>query len=378
MILPSQRDLFEIPDDVAYLNCAYMSPLLRAARAAGEAALARKSQPWRITPHDFFADSEAARGLFAELIGADADGVALIPAASYGLAIAAANLPIREGQRILVLEDQFPSNVYVWRDLAARAGAVVETVPRPADFDWTTALLERIDERTAIVAVPHCHWTDGSLVNLVRVGERIRAVGAALVVDATQSLGAAPLSVGEVRPDFLVAATYKWLLGPYSMGFLYAAPEWRDGRPLEFNWIAREGSEDFAGLVKHRDTFQPGARRYDVGEKSNFALVPVALAGLRQILAWQVASIAETLSELTGAVERGAAQVGLHAIPAERRAAHMIGLRAERPLPADLPARLAAERVFVSVRGNSIRVSPHLYNTPEEVERLLAVLAGAL
>ncbi|HKB49188.1 MAG TPA: aminotransferase class V-fold PLP-dependent enzyme, partial [Ktedonobacterales bacterium] len=250
MILPSQRDLFEIPDDVAYLNCAYMSPLLRAARAAGEAALARKSQPWRITPHDFFADSEAARGLFAELIGADADGVALIPAASYGLAIAAANLPIREGQRILVLEDQFPSNVYVWRDLAARAGAVVETVPRPADFDWTAALLERIDERTAIVAVPHCHWTDGSLVNLVRVGERVRAVGAALVVDATQSLGAAPLSVGEVRPDFLVAATYKWLLGPYSMGFLYAAPEWRDGRPLEFNWIAREGSEDFAGLVK--------------------------------------------------------------------------------------------------------------------------------
>src|SRR5258708_36252629 len=175
MILPSQRDLFEIPDDVAYLNCAYMSPLLRAARAAGEAALARKSQPWRITPHDFFADSEAARGLFAELIGADADGVALIPAASYGLAIAAANLPIREGQRILVLEDQFPSNVYVWRDLAARAGAVVETVPRPADFDWTTALLERIDERTAIVAVPHCHCTDRSLVNLVLVSARAPA-----------------------------------------------------------------------------------------------------------------------------------------------------------------------------------------------------------
>jgi selenocysteine lyase/cysteine desulfurase len=378
MILPSQRDLFEIPDDVAYLNCAYMSPLLRAARAAGEAALARKSQPWHITPHDFFADSETARGLFAELIGADADGVALIPAASYGLALAAANLPIREGQRILVLEDQFPSNVYAWRDLAARAGAFVETVPRPADFDWTAALLERIDERTAIVAVPHCHWTDGSLVNLVRVGERARAVSAALVVDVTQSLGAAPLSIGEVRPDFLVAAIYKWLLGPYSIGFLYAAPEWRDGRPLEFNWIAREGSEDFAGLVKHRDAFQPGARRYDVGEKSNFALVPVALAGLRQILDWRVESIAQTLSELTDAVERGAARVGLHAIPAERRAAHMIGLRAEGPLPADLPARLAAEQVFVSVRGNSIRVSPHLYNTPGDVERLFAVLAGAL
>lgn len=378
MILPSQRDLFEIPDDVTYLNCAYMSPLPRTAREAGQAALARKSQPWRISSTDFFTDTETARQLFAELIGGDAEGVALIPAASYGLSLAAANLPVRAGQRILVLEDQFPSHVYAWRDLAQRMDATVETVPRPADFDWTAALLARIDERTAIVAVPHNHWTDGSRIDLVRVSEQARAVGAALVIDATQSLGAAPLDVRVVQPDFLIAATYKWLLGPYSLGFLYAAPRWREGRPLEFNWIAREGSEDFAGLVNYRDTFQPGARRYDVGEKSNFALVPVALAGLRQILEWRVESIAETIGELTGAIERGAERVGLHAIPAERRAAHMIGLRSERPLPADLPARLAAANVYVSVRGTSIRVSPHLYNSQADVDRLFEVVADAL
>lgn len=209
MPLPDQRDLFEIPDDITYLNCAYISPLLRAAREAGQAAIARKSTPWRITSHDFFEESEAARSLFAGLISSDADGVALIPSASYGLSLAAANIPVREGQHIVLLEDAFPSNVYPWRDLAERSGAGVEVVARPSDFDWTRELLERIDERTAVVAVPQYHWTDGSLVDLDRVGERARAVGAALVVDATQSLGAAPLDLGKVQPDYLVAATYK-------------------------------------------------------------------------------------------------------------------------------------------------------------------------
>jgi selenocysteine lyase/cysteine desulfurase len=211
MPLPDQRHLFEIPDEITYLNCAYMSPLLRAAREAGQAAIARKSAPWRITSRDFFEDSEAARSLFAELIASDADGVALIPSASYGLSLAAANVAVREGQRIVLLEDAFPSNVYPWQDLARRGGASIEVVARPADFDWTRELLERIDERTAVVATPHYHWTDGSLIDLQRVGERVRAVGASLVVDATQSLGAAPLDLSTVQPDYLVAATYEWV-----------------------------------------------------------------------------------------------------------------------------------------------------------------------
>lgn len=376
MALACQRDLFDIPDEIAYLNCAYMAPLLRSATAAGQAALARKAQPWRITSADFFTTSETARTLFAELIGADADGVALIPSASYGLSLAAANLPVGPGRRILLLEDQFPSNVYPWHDLAARTGGVIETVPRPDDHDWTAAVLARIDERTAVVAMPHCHWTDGGLLDLARIGERARAVGAALVVDATQSLGAAPLDVATVRPDFLVAATYKWLLGPYSLGFLYAAPERRDGRPLDFTWIARAGSEDFAALVAYSDAFRPGARRYDVGEHSNFALLPVATTALRQILDWSVAAIAETLSGLTADIERQAERLGLHPVPAAHRVAHLIGLRFPAPLPADLPERLAAAAVYVSVRGNAIRVSPHLYNTAADVARLFAVLAA--
>ena len=378
MPLSSQRHLFEIPDEIAYLNCAYMSPLLRAAREAGQAAVARKSRPWEIVPTDFFDEAEVGRSLFAELIGADADGIAIVPSASYGLGVAALNLPLRAGQRVVLLEDQFPSNVYPWQDLARRCGATVVTTPRPRDLDWTGALLDRIDERTAIVATPHCHWTDGSLVDLARIGERARDVGAALVVDVTQSAGAYPLDLARVQPDFLASAAYKWLLGPYSTGFLYVAPRHRDGRPLESNWIGRAGSDNFAALVNYADAYQPGARRFDMGERSNFALLPMVITALRQLLEWGVDAIQSTLGELTGQIEREARRLGLEPVPARRRADHLLGIRAPNPLPPDLTARLAAQQVHVSVRGQSIRVSPHVYNTESDIRRFVAALGAAL
>jgi selenocysteine lyase/cysteine desulfurase len=376
-MISCQRDLFEMPDNIAYLNCAYMGPISRRTQAAGEAGLARKSQPWRITARDFFTESEETRALFAQLVGADADGVAIIPSASYGVALAAANLPVAAGQRILTLHDQFPSNVYVWRELAERTGATLVTIPRPADYDWTAAMLAELDERTAVVALPNAHWTDGGLVDLARVGERAREVGAALVVDGSQSVGAYPFAVNAVQPDFLVCVTYKWLLGPYSLGFLYAAPHRREGRPLEWNWITRAGSEDFAGLVNYRDEFQPGARRYDMGERSNFALLPAAKAALEQLLEWGVEEIAATLRATTAEIASRAAALGLQTAPSPLRASHLIGLRAQK-LPNDLPTRLAQSQVYVSVRGDSIRISPHLYNTPADLDRLFATLADAL
>lgn len=378
MNLGEQRGLFEISDEVAYLNCAYMSPQLRSVREVGEAAVGRKSRPWEITPANFFENSEEARTLFAQLIHGDAEGVAIIPSASYGLATAAANVRVAEGESIVVLEEQFPSNVYPWRDLAKRTGAELVTAPRPADHDWTTAVLDRMDGRCAVVAVPNCHWTDGSLLDLARVGEAAREAGAALVVDATQSLGAHPLDVSEVRPDFLVSAAYKWMLGPYSLGFMYVGEGYREGTPLEQTWLGREGSEDFASLVEYRDAYAPGARRYDVGERSNFVLLPMAMEAMRQLLEWGVTSVAETLAGLTGLVEGEAARRGMRVVPAEKRVGHMIGLGLDPGAPRDLAVRLGGEGVFVSVRGRSLRVSPHLYNTERDVEKLFDALSRHL
>ena len=374
MNLGDQRGLFEVPEGISYLNCAYMGPLLRETREIGERSVGRKSRPWEVTPEDFFDEAEEARSLFARLVGGDPDGVALIPSVSYGMAVATANVPVQRGEDVLILEDQFPSNVYPWRELVRKREANLVVVPRPGDLDWTQAVLELLDENTAVVAVPNCHWTDGALLDLAGIGVRAREVGAALVVDGIQSVGAHPFDVGEVRPDFLVASAYKWMLGPYGVGFMYVGEEYREGEPVEHNWINRRGSEAFSRLVEYQDDFQPGARRFDVGERSNFILLPMAIAALRQILDWGVVNVSETIGGLTDLIEGEANRRGVGAVPKKRRARHMIGLKLGPDAPADLATRLAAENVFVSVRGDSVRVSPHLYNTEGDVERLFAAL----
>ena len=379
MLIPSQRHLFDVPDEVAYLNCAYMGPLMHSVVEAGDRGIRAKARPWGISAEDFFADGERARALFARIIGADAEGVALVPSASYGLSCAARNAEVSRGDRLVVLAEQFPSNVYAWREAAHTRGAALVTVARPADDDWSRAVLAAIDERTAVVALPHCHWTDGGRLDLVRIGARCREAGALLVLDLTQSAGALRFDAAAIRPDYVVCAGYKWLLGPYSLGFLWAAPEHRDGKPIEYNWIGRAGAEDFAGLVDYRDEYQPGARRFDVGERSNFILVPMLNAALEQILEWGVGAIEATLAARTADVAARAARLGLGSAPAELRAGHFLGLRfPDGALPDGLPAALAAERVHVSVRGASMRVTPHLYNTDEDVDRLFAALTRTL
>ncbi len=377
-MIACQRELFQIPGDIAYFNCAFTAPLLRSAAEAGKAALASKSAPWTITSGHFFATIEQNRRLFAALIGCSADSVAIIPAVSYGIALAARNLPVRKGQTILLLQDQFPSHVYSWRLKAGRAGAALKTVRRPSDSNWTAAVIDAIDDRTAIAALPNCHWTDGTLLDLVKIGERCRRVGAALVVDGTQSLGAMPFSTAAVQPDFLVTTAHKWLLGPYSFGFCYVAPDRQQGEPLEENWLNRAGSEDFARLIDYRDEYQPGARRYDMGAASNFTLAPIAAAALAQILAWGVDNIAATLRATTGRIAERAVKIGFQVTSAGVRAPHMLGISIPSGLPQGLPSKLARDTVFVSVRGDAIRIAPHLFTTEQDLERLFAALVKAL
>jgi selenocysteine lyase/cysteine desulfurase len=382
MKLPSQRHLFDIPQDIAYLNCAYMSPLMTRVRDAVVAGLDRKRHPWEIAAADFYTGSDRLRAAFADLIHAKPDDVAIIPAASYGVSTAAANLPLGKGQSILVAEDQFPSNVYPWRERAREREASVVTVPRPADFDWTRVVLEAIDDRknrVAIVALPHCHWTDGGLFDLVAIGEACRARGIFLSLDVTQTLGALSLDLRRVQPDFLACATYKWLLGPYSLGLLYVSERWqKEGRPIEHNWIHRKGSENFARLVDYQDEFAEGARRFDVGERSNFALVPGAEIAIRQILEWGVENVSETLGGMTDAISVRARALDVATPPEGRHAPHYIGLKLPGGLPPNLLEALARRKVYVSIRGSSVRVTPHLYNDVSDIEKLFGALEEVL
>ena len=377
-MIPNQRHLFDIPDDVAYLNVAYTAPLLRAAADAGRDAIQAKQNPWTISSTDFFSSVETVRDLFSGIVGCDAGCVAIIPAVSYGIALAAKNIPVEKGQSIVVLQDQFPSNVYSWHSLASQRNAVVKTIPRPVDNDWTTALLECIEDNTAIVAVSNCHWTDGTLIDLEKIGAQCRSKKAALVIDGIQSLGAMPFSVERVQPDFLVAGAHKWLLGPYSFGFCYVNPKWHNGNALEENWMNRADSEDFSRLVDYRDNYQNGARRFDMGECSNFILSPIAAAALRQILDWGVENIALTLQAKTDAIAERAQEIGLVVAPGHARAPHLIGISKPGGFRKELPNLLAQEKIFVSVRGESIRIAPHVYTTEEDIERFFSALRKAL
>ena len=380
-MIPNQREAFDIPDDVAYLNCAFMGPLSHKVAAAGMGGIAGKTRPWTTTPEDFFSASERARSLFAEVIGATADDIAIVPSVSYGVAVAARNLDLKRGQTVVCLEDQFPSNVYGWTEMAKAGGGSVHFVPRAqarngnGQPDWTGAILEAIGEKTAIVALPHCHWTDGSTIDLAAVSRKARRYGAALVLDITQSGGALPIDVGRIDPDFLVCATYKWLLGPYTIGFLYAAPRRHGGSPIEHGWISRKSSEDFAGLVNYRDEYQPGARRYDMGERSAFQLMPMAVAALEQCLDWGVTEIAATLAARTAAIAERAGALGFASPPPEFRAGHFLGLDLGDADPKALLDACVGANVHVSIRGRSMRVTPHLYNTDADVDRFIDVLA---
>lgn len=373
-MLPCQRHLFDIPDDVTYLNCAYMSPLMKSVVEAGSVGLARKAHPWEITPDKFFSGSEEFRTTAARLLDCSADSVAIVPAASYGIATAARNLPVSKGSSILMLAEQFPSNYYPWERLAEQSGASIKIVSWPENGDWTTAVLESLGDDVAIAALPHVQWTSGGRLDLVRIGQACRKVGAALVLDLTQSLGALPFSVREVQPDFAVAACYKWLMGPYSTGFLYVAPKWHEGRPLEEGWIQRANARDFTSLILYTGSYEEGARRFDMGERSNFALLPAAHRAMKQLLDWGVAEISDAIGTLNRKLAESAAELGFSAPSEEYRAPHYLALRRKAGIPPGLPEALARQKVFVSVRGSSVRVTPHVYNSAADVERLISCL----
>lgn len=373
-MISCQRHLFDIPIDVAYFNCAYMAPLMKSAMEAGTAGLARKTHPWEITPDQFFGGAEEFRAVASQFLDCSPDSIAIVPSASYGISTAARNLPLEKGRSVLVLAEQFPSHYYPWQRLAEENDASLKIVPWPEDHDWTTAVLQALTADVAIAALPNVQWTSGGKLDLVRIGKACREIAAALALDLTQSLGALPFSVRDVQPDFAVAASYKWMLAPYSIGLLYVSEKWQNGRPLEENWIQRDNSRDFSSLILYSDNYDAGARRFDMGERANFALLPAAVRAMQQLLEWKVEQISETLGARTRQLASAAQEFGFASPPENMRAPHYLCLRRKDLIPQDLAAVLAREKVYVSVRGSSIRVTPHLYNSDADADRLISCL----
>ena len=373
---------FSLPDRVTYLNCAYMSPLLKSAEKAGIRGLRTKRNPANISPADFFKDSELLREEFAKLINAgNPKRIAIIPSVSYGMATVSQNLAISAREKIVVAAEQFPSNYYPWQRLAGENGAEVVVVAPPEEPTsrgkiWNERILEAIDNKTRAVAIGNVHWADGTLFMLKEIRKRTRDVGALLIVDGTQSIGALPFDVMQIQPDALICAGYKWLLGPYSIGLAYYGEYFDDRKPIEENWINRLNSEDFTLLVNYESSYQDGSLRYDVGEHSNFILVPMLLKGVQQLNRWGVPDIQMYCKSITEKSIQLLLQHGLWVEHEAFRSSHLFGVRIHGKDFQKVKADLVKNKIYVSYRGDAIRVSPHVYNDENDLAKLARILTS--
>ena len=376
-MLPSQRELFDIPRDVCFFNAAAWSPLPIAVQEAGRAAVGRKGQPWKLDGAFFSSQYERARTAAAALIGAAPDDVALVSSVGYGVSTAGKVLPVKSGSRVIVLENDHTSPVLEWVSRAGAGGFTVDTVKQPTDGDWTSAVLDAIERKgaapLALASISSVHWSDGGALDMPRIAAALRKQGAALVVDATHDAGVRRIDVKTLDPDFLIFPTYKWVLGPYGRAFMYVAKRWQNGVPLEQTAAARKAvsAED---TVYFRDTsYREDARRYDMGERDHFISLEMAAIGMEMMGKWGNDAVVERLSMLTGRLAEGLGNLGVRLLDPRLRAPHILCASFPNGMPTDLPRKLAAENVHAAPRLGRLRISPHVYNDEQDVERFVEV-----
>jgi len=381
--LTNQRSKFQLPDDIHYLNNAYMSPLLERVARKGIEGLEQKYRPHEIGVDDFFQGAEDIRTKFSVLINnPEPDRIVLIPSVSYGMGIVARNVSVHN-KKIVIPGEQFPSNVYPWIELAKRDKARIEMVDPPESLtnrglEWNEKILKAIDGNTSLVALGQIHWADGTLFDLESVRERCDEVGALLIIDGTQSVGALSFDLSQIRPDALVCAGYKFLLGHYGLGVAYFGPAFDNGVPLEENWINREDSRDFAGLVKYKKNYEPGALRYEMGEHSNFVLVPMLQEALAQLNEWTPSRIQAYCASITEQPLKTLKKAGFWVEVPKQRSSHLFGIRHPEMDLNRLKTSLANKKIFVSIRGDAVRVSPHVYSYEMELELLVDILCQSV
>lgn len=379
-MLGNLRSEFEIPRDVCYLKSAYMGPQPKRVIEAAIDGARRRSQPWRIAPIDFFTEVEQMRTEFARVANCSPDNIAVVPSASYGAATAARNLPLAARDRVLMIDEQFPSNYYVWKRAADAADAEIVFANPDAGQDWTSATHKQIEQhsgRIKLATLEMHHWLSGEAIDLLSICTALRDAGAGVVLDLTQTMGVYPVDLAALDPDFVLVSAYKWLLCPYGAGFLYVADRHLDGVPIEENWASRHGSEDFSQLANYSEKYQGGARRFDVGQRASFSNVAASVAALTLLNEWGAAEISETLGATNLAIAKILQEFGFTTPAPETRAPHIQSARPENGNAREIAAALGQQQVFVSHRGDDLRFAPHVFNDEEDLEHLRKALSTA-
>ncbi|MEM9882771.1 MAG: aminotransferase class V-fold PLP-dependent enzyme [Planctomycetota bacterium] len=375
----SFRESFDLPTELTYLNTSFMSPLLHRVRKAAVTGIDGRARPWEIGVDDFFAPDRQLRELSARLLGGRPTDYAIVPSVSYAVETAIANFDIPEGSQIIVLDEQFPANIYPWRAAAAKNSAELVTVYRPEDDDWAAAVERKLSRRTAVVSIPCVHWTTGARIDLERLSRSIRSVGARFFADATQGAGVLDLNVSRIDPDFLATACYKYMLGPYGMCLMYASPEFQErGRVIEHGWLNRDNSHRFDRLTEYSDTYRPGALRFDQGERADGIKLLMTIEAILQLLEWGRPLVETHCRKLCRHAMDRADVLKIGHPERERTSSVMLGLDLPDGYPSDIADRLRESKIIINLRGPRIRFSVHAHNNEADVDRFFETVARIL
>ncbi|MCP3956863.1 MAG: aminotransferase class V-fold PLP-dependent enzyme [bacterium] len=364
---------------VTYLNIAFQGPMPRVAAAAAEEALQLKKTPYLISDGDYFSYPDAYRSAVADLIGCDAADVAVTDSATHGVMLLVGGLDWQAGDEVVLPRGEFPANRFPWLSLERR-GVKVREVPVGPGLSGLQRLAAAITPRTRAVAASWVAYSTGLRLEIEALARICRDRGVLFVLDGTQGVGGLDFRLSEVPCDLLVCAGYKWLLGPYGLGFAYVEPEL--GKRLELsnvNWFAVRGARDFNRLSECELAYVPGAARFDMNEAASFTNVAAGVASLRYLERVGVATVehhvASLLEGLVAGLPVGFRDAG--ASGTERRS-NILCISGPNPERTERAAdALAAARVFTSRREGTIRISPHLFNTADEIDRVLEILHGS-
>ena len=370
-----QKSKFNLTGKKVYLNCAYMSPMLKKVEKAGIKGIHFQRKPDKIMPEHFFKNIEEIKGSFAQLINCkNPDRIAYVPAASYGLANVTNNIKLERGESVVVVGDQFPSNVYPWMNLTKKYDGELKFIKKQNSSErqgkqWNDDILSAIDKKTKVVSMGIVHWADGTIYDMKKIREKTRQNNALLIIDGTQSIGSMPFDVDDVQPDALVCAGYKWLMGPYGSGLSYFGEFFDDGKQIEESWINRKGSEDFSNLINYQKEYARFAKRYSVGQQSNFINVDMLNEGIKQINKWGVDNIYNYIKKISSKYFEMLDRSKVWYEEEDYRAGHLFGLKPKKNLKKILK-KIREKNIYISLRGDVIRVSPSVYNTEKDILKL--------
>jgi selenocysteine lyase/cysteine desulfurase len=366
------RDEFPVTARWAFLDHAAVSPLpRRTAQALAEYA-ADMSANGSTAVSGWVERTEETRRSLAQLLHCDPLDLALLKNTSEGIGIVAEGFPWRDGDNIVLATDEYPSNQYPWMNLAERGVAVRKVASRGSRIAIDD-LRDAMDSRTRLLAISSVEYASGFRSNLDALCELCRGRGVALCIDAIQSLGALPLDVSRSPVDFVASGGHKWLLGPQGTGFLYVRREWLDRlRVALVGWSSVVSGHDY-GRIDF--TLKPHAGRFESGTLNYGGLAALG-DSVRLLLDLGPEAIERRINELTGHLCELAQRAGW-SVFSDRAAdawSGIVVLEKSGVEPKPVAARAKAAGVIVAVRGGRLRVSPHVYNTVEDLDRLAELL----